>query len=118
MGERVGVRRLVRASRDNVPMWAERLPGMPGAVIDLIDQAKSGDLRFQVESQVLHDIKREIRAAGERDVYAILGAGFIVAAALLFGLQVPDPTMLGDAPFGVWVLGGLGLVMVVNAVRR
>jgi hypothetical protein len=118
MGERVGVRRLMRASRDNVPMWAERLPAIPGAVIDLLDQAKSGDLRFQVESQVLNDLKREIRAAGERDVYAILGAGCIVAAALLFGLGVPDPTLLGEAPFGVWVLGSFGLLMVVNAVRR
>jgi hypothetical protein len=34
-------------------MWAERLPGMPGAVIDLLDQARNGDLRFHVEAGFL-----------------------------------------------------------------
>jgi ubiquinone biosynthesis protein len=118
MGERVGVRRLVRAGREGVPMWAERLPGIPGAVIDLLDQAKHGDLRFHVEAEAFHDIRREVRAAGERGVYAILGAAFIVGATLLFGLRVPDQTMLAEAPFGVWVLGSLGLLMVANALRR
>ena len=99
-------------------MWAERLPGIPGAVIDLLDQAKHGDLRFHVEAQAFHDIRREVRAAGERGVYAILGAALIVSAALLFGLGVSDQTMFCQAPFGVWVLGGFGLLMVANALRR
>ncbi len=118
MGERVGVKRLVRAGRDGVSMWAERLPGIPGAVIDLLDQAKHGDLRFQIEAQELHAIRRELRTARERGVYAILGGAFIVSASVLFGLGVSDQAMLGEAPLGVWVLGGLGLFMIGNALRR
>jgi ubiquinone biosynthesis protein len=117
MSERLGPRRLVRATRETLPMWAERLPGLPGQVVDLLEQFKKGEFHVNVDNRELREIRREVRLAGERNAYAIVGAALIASATVLFGLADKNPAMLGGVPFGVWVLGGLGVLMLGGAFR-
>jgi hypothetical protein len=60
---------------------------------------------------------RDLRAAGQRGVYAILGAAFIVGTALLFGLGARIKPC-SPRPVRLWVLGAFGFLMVANALRR
>lgn len=118
MSERVGVRRIVGATRENLPMWAERLPNLPGHVVDLLEQLKQGDFTLNIHTSKLQDIQREIRIAAERAAYAVAAGAFILSATTLLGLADEDTLMLGDAPFGVWVMGGFGLVLLARAFRE
>jgi hypothetical protein len=54
---------------------------------------------------------------GQRGVYAILGAAFIVGTALLFGLGARIKPC-SPRPVRLWVLGAFGFLMVANALRR
>ncbi len=117
MSERVGVRRLIGEARDSLPLWAERLPGLPGHIVDLVEQIKKGELSLHARVDDLEALRHELRSGTDRKVYAILAAAAILSASLLFGLHERQLSMLGDAPFIVWVLGGFALLLLGGAFR-
>lgn len=118
MSERVGVRSLIRHSRENLPLWAERLPRLPAAVFDVVDQAKSGQLQLHTRSADLRALRRELRQSHRSTVRALLGGACIIGAALLLGLDGMAPRMIYGAPVGTWILGALGVILAAAALAR
>jgi ubiquinone biosynthesis protein len=45
---------------------------------------------------------------------AIIGATFIISAAIIKGLDGYAPTMLGNAPVLTWLLGGVGALILIS----
>jgi ubiquinone biosynthesis protein len=58
-----------------------------------------------------------LRSANRRTVAAIIGAGSLVAAALVYGLDGYAPAVIGGAPLLTWILGGLGVAFIAAALR-
>ena len=116
MSERVGVRKLMAASKENLPQWLNRLPELPAAMLDVLEKAKNGQLKVESQSHQMEEIRREIRRANQRTVFAIIGTGFIVGASVILGLDGYSPAMLGNAPYTAWALGALGVMMLVGAL--
>jgi ubiquinone biosynthesis protein len=69
----------------------------------------------QVRSEDLAAIRRELRRANQRTVLAVVGAACIVSAATIYGLDGFQPMLFGGAPLPVWVLGVLGIYLILTA---
>jgi ubiquinone biosynthesis protein len=114
MAEQIGPRSLIRHLKENVPMWAERLPRLPNLVYDVIEQAKQGKLSVTLEEQQLNEIKGEIRNSNRRNVAAITGTGLFLSAAIVAVLGKFPDTMFWHIPYVSWALGSLAIVVVVS----
>ena len=117
MQERIGPRALVNKFIIQFPAWADQLPDLPNLVQDLLRQS-GGTERQLLQQQALEQLRKEIRHANRRSFHAVIGAALIVSAALLLGLDGLHPTMLGDAPLLSWLLGGVGVLLLLSAWPR
>jgi ubiquinone biosynthesis protein len=115
MRDRVGLRSLVRATRESVPRWIDRLPELPGLTFDVLDRLKQGRIEVSTHDQMLEDIRREIRSVHRRLSSSVAGAGLVIAAGVLHSVGDEVGGHWGAYPAGVWVLAGLGAVMLLRA---
>jgi ubiquinone biosynthesis protein len=118
MRQRVGLRRLLRAAREEMPKWAERLPEMPTVLMQVLDKARAGEVEVATHTPQIEELKREIRRANRRTLLAMIATGCIIGAAGMLGLDGFAPRMLGPAPLVVWALAAAGVVLIVLAMRR
>ena len=114
MGERVGLKSLVRSTRESVPRWINRLPELPGLAFDVLDRLKQGRIEVGTHDQILDEIRREIRNVHRRLSYSVAGAGLIIAAGVLHSMA-DDGGRWTAFPAGVWILGGVGALMLARA---
>lgn len=115
MSEQVGTRALLRAVRENAPQWAEKMPDIPLLVHEVLEQARDGKLQIEWKSKELNEIRREIRQAMVRGYTATIGAAFIISAAVIKGLDGYAPMMIGNAPVLTWLLGGIGVLLLIRS---
>jgi ubiquinone biosynthesis protein len=115
MSEQVGVRSLINSLMRNAPQWAERLPEIPVLLHDALQRVQRGELQSDNATEAqLERLREELRSANRRTFRAIVGAGFIISATVLLGLeQGYAPLIFGNAPLLTWMLGGLGAVVLI-----
>jgi ubiquinone biosynthesis protein len=118
MAEQIGPRSFFRHLRENGPLWLEQLPRLPGLFHDVLEQARDGKLKMELEPRQLDEIKNEIRRANRRSFAVILGSSLLISASLFAALDGFGKTMLGNAPLISWVLIALGGAIVFNAWPR
>ena len=116
MSEQVGARAFLHNLRGSLPVWTEILPEIPQLLHQVLDKAANGKLQVEWSSQELHALRKELKRANRRSIAATLGAGFTVAAALVYGLDGYAPVMLGGAPLLTWLFGAAGIVLVAIAL--
>jgi ubiquinone biosynthesis protein len=115
MSEQIGVRALVRNLKENVPALTETLPELPLLAHKLLEQATTGKLRIEWTSTELRSLRNEIKRANHRTINAIVGAGLLLGAAIIYGLDGYAPTVIFGAPLLSWLCGGLGLaILAIN----
>lgn len=115
MREQVGFRAFFKKLREQAPQWAEKLPYLPVLVHDVLKQAHDAKLRIQWQSDELEKIRGEIKVSVRRTFAAVVGAAFIVSAAVIEGLGGGSPAMLANVPVLTWLLGGMGLLILLLA---
>ncbi len=115
MREQLGARALIRELRKHAPRWGETLPALPGIAFEVLRQARDGKLRVEMHSKEIERVRREIRRSNQRTVLAVVGAALIVSAAALLGLDGYSPRVVAGAPLMTWILGGLGVYLVLAA---
>jgi ubiquinone biosynthesis protein len=115
MSEQVGARAFAGRLRHSLPAWSERLPELPELLHKTLDQASSGKLKLQWESRELERLRRQIRRGNRSTVSAILGAAFLISAALIYGLDGFTPAMIAGAPLLSWLLGIIAIVLFISA---
>ena len=114
MSEQVGFRSLIKGIVRNAPQWAEKLPEIPILLHDVLKRAQQGELRSDKATEAqMKRLRTELRTANRRTFRAIVGAAFIISAALLQGLDGLAPMMLGNAPVLTWMLGGVGAFVLI-----
>ncbi|HEY9198477.1 MAG TPA: ubiquinone biosynthesis regulatory protein kinase UbiB [Gammaproteobacteria bacterium] len=117
MSEQVGARAFVRNLRGSIPGWTEKLPEIPQLLHQVLHQAANGRLRVEWTSEELGKLRRELRASNRRSIAAILGAGFAIAAAVVYALSEQPIGALNDIPLLTWLLGAASLAFIVSAFR-
>ncbi|MBI4005653.1 MAG: ubiquinone biosynthesis regulatory protein kinase UbiB [Gammaproteobacteria bacterium] len=113
MSDRVGLRGLVKGTKENLPHWLDRLPELPNKTIDLIERLRDGRVQVEWKSQEIEKLRNEIRLSNLRIVLAVIGSTFIISAAVIYGLDGYSPVMVGGAPWLTWVFGTIGLGLLV-----
>ena len=95
LSEQLGVRALVKGMQRNLPYIAEHLPDLPQLAFKALDRIANDELRVELRSRQIDDLKREIRIANQRNIRAIIGASFIISASIIIGLDGIAPIMVG-----------------------
>jgi len=112
MHEKMGWQAALDTFKQEIPTWAETLPKLPRMLHDLGKQAQDGQLKMQLSSQDLKQLKQEVREASYRSAGAISGAAFIIGAAIIKGLDGYAPSMLAGIPVLSWVFGLWGGILL------
>lgn len=118
MKEKLGWQAALKSLQQEAPLWAETLPEMPRLLHDLSKQAQAGKLKMNLSSTDINDIKREIRRSSYRSASASAGAAFIIAAAVIKGLDGYSPAMLGELPLLSWVFGVWGAILLFFSLSK
>ena len=118
MSERLGVRGLIKGTRENLPHWIDRLPDMPNKLIDLVDRMRDGKLQFENKSRDIRELRKELKAYNQRTVRALIGSGAMLSAAIIYGLHEKSVTEFAGAPLIAWIAAGIGFVILLLALRE
>lgn len=118
MNERLGIRGLYKSTRRNMPLWIDRLPGLPNKAIHVLERMHEGRLVMEMRSEQMEEVRREIRRHSHRTIYAVAGSIFVLAAAMLLGMDETEPAILAGVPAVSWLLGILGAGLLVVSLRN
>lgn len=111
--EQFGVRSIVKSVIKNAPMWAEKLPEIPGLLYDSLQAQKENEKLLRESITELRNTQYEIRRSSRRNFRAITASAFILSAFVLYGLDNGKMISLGNAPLLTFMLGGLGAVILI-----
>lgn len=118
MSERMGIRGMVKGTRENLPLWIDRLPDMPNKLIDLVDRARDGKLQVENKTRDIHELRKELKTYNQRTVRALIGSGAMLSAAIIYGLNEKFMAMFAGVPVVAWVAAGVGFVILLFAIRE
>ncbi len=115
MHTQIGPQAIFKQFKDNFPLWLEQMPQLPALVHDVLTQAKEGKLTTQLSAQQMKEIKRTLHKNNQRTFTAIVGSSLIIGASVIFALDGYGKFMIEDIPLATWVLGSLGIILLINA---
>ena len=110
MSEQLGTRALIKGMKKNLPYIIEHLPDLPQLVFKTLDRIANDELRVELRSQQLDDLKREMQRANRRSIRAVIGASFVISASIIVGLDGLAPIMVGSGHFLVPLAGAALLI--------
>ena len=110
--DRYSPQRLLTEFSKRLPELITHAPEMPRLVRDFLSQQVNGTHSINMRSSELAELARISRDGQRQTIYAILGAGLLLAAAVLHALDAGGPRILGLTG-AVWVagLGAFGAFM-------
>lgn len=114
MNRQRGPQGWLRALREQAPKWGQSIPRLPNLLHTVLDQAANGQLQLQFQSSQLELLRLEIRQGVRRLFSACIGSALLIAATIT---QTQDSVGLAwwDVPVLSWILGGLGLSLLLYA---
>ena len=107
--ERYSPAQLAREFRKRMPELITAAPDMPRLVRDWLQQQADGRHRIHMVSDDLRQLAEVSRDSQRKTTYAIIGAGLMIAAAVIYSLDAGGPRLLGVAA-AAWIAatGALG----------
>ena len=116
MKDKIGPKSFFKHIKENAPLWAEQLPKIPTLIFDVLDQAKNGELKVELNETQMSEIKQEITTANKRSVRAITGGSLLITAALLWNI---DLTFLNSdiSQLPKFIAGGVGIVLLLSLLK-
>lgn len=117
MSERLGLRGLIKGTRQNLPHWLDRLPELPNKLIDIVDRVRDGKIQMENHSKDVERLRRELKAYNMRTVLAVIGSGALMSAAFIYGVNENNPVTILGAPLITWIAGAFGFILLWMAVN-
>jgi ubiquinone biosynthesis protein len=117
--ERYSPQQLGREFRKRMPELITHAPDMPRLIREWLVQQTNGTQQLQMRSVDLQALVTTFRDGQRNTVFAILGTGLMVAAAVLYALEAGGPQLAG-IPAAVWIaaVGALGAFHAAWPRRR
>ena len=117
MKDKIGPRSFFKHLKENAPLWAEQLPKIPNLIFDVLDQAKKGELKVELNETQMQQIKQEIKSGNNRSLRAISGGSLLITAALLVNV---DLSFLAADYIALpkLIAGGLGITLLLSLLKR
>ena len=113
--ERYGLPRTAERIGRQLPSLLARSPEVPNLLFEALKLASAGKLRTRIDSDDLEQLGRQLGQHNRRLPGSILAAGFIIAAAVLAGYQVPPITLDYSVPAMTSL--ALGLLVAWRSLR-
>lgn len=113
MNEQVGPKAFVNELKSEWPRWGRMLPQMPALAHDVLKKLSEADLANQKQADELNKLRREVAASQRRQYVGFVGAILLLSAFILSALDGYAPTMIYGAPLVSWVLGILGVALLI-----
>lgn len=108
----------LRASmQERLPELMRHAPEMPRLLHSWLRQAARGETAMEIRSKEMQALVDESREGQRRTVFAVLGAGLLVAAALLYALDAEGPRWIG-LPLALWVALAGSIAAFLAALHR
>ncbi len=115
--ERYSANWLAAEFKKRLPEIITRAPEFPRLIHGFLSQQVEGKHRIHIDSHDIAELKR-ISAINQRAaVYAILGSGLMITAAVLFGFDAGGPSW-GGVRAATWVAAASALVCFIAAWPR
>ncbi|MEE8321010.1 MAG: ubiquinone biosynthesis regulatory protein kinase UbiB [Gammaproteobacteria bacterium] len=118
MSDRVGVRGVIRGVKENIPLWLDRLPDLPNKAIDVIEDLHDGKIKLENKSEDIEKLRHEMRTYNRRTVRAVIGSGFLLSAAIIYGLENYISAMLAGVPIAAWITGVIGIILLAASTGK
>jgi ubiquinone biosynthesis protein len=107
--ERYSPANLAAEFRKRLPELVTQAPDMPRLLHDFLAQQVRGEHSLHMRSEDLAELARISRAGQRQTVYAILGTGLMIVAAVLYALEAGGPRLAGiPAAAAIAGLGAFG----------
>jgi ubiquinone biosynthesis protein len=104
MDEQVGARAVIDDLRENLPHVRQALRELPAAIRELSDRASSGNLTFDLHSEEIERMRRELEVQRSQRYWLIVAMTSIISGTLV--LTVGGNVLVGG---GLLVAGLLGI---------
>jgi ubiquinone biosynthesis protein len=115
--ERYSPQRAAQELRKRLPEIMTHLPDMPRLVHAWLKQQVEGKHELALRSRDLNELAQTMKGMQRRIVAAILGAGLLIVAAVLYGFEAGGPSIL-SIPTSSWIAGIGGLWALLAAWPR
>ncbi|HET9484465.1 MAG TPA: ubiquinone biosynthesis regulatory protein kinase UbiB [Xanthomonadales bacterium] len=115
--ERYSIGTLTAELRKRLPEIIAQAPEFPRLVHDFFAQATRGETALTMRSEDLRHLADVTRRGQRRTVFAVMGAGSLVCAALLAALDGPGAHWLG-VPSSAWAALAFAVAGFVVALKR
>ena len=117
ISNRSGIRGLLRNTQENLPYWVERLPDLPGNILDLTERLREGRYTFEWNQQEIEKLRKEMRDSNRRTIQAIIGATLLIGGFIVIGV---NNSLLDPKGFSIlsWILGVTGTAFLLLAFTR
>ena len=103
MNEQVGPRAVFDDLRENLPHFRDALRELPGVMRQISEQAAQGNLKIEVDSRSLQQIRKELKIQQKQRFWLACGMTAIVSGTLLLSL--------GEIPWLGWLLLTAGVAV-------
>jgi len=115
--ERYSPQRLAREFRKRLPELITQAPDMPRLLHAWLTQQVEGRQQLHMHSRQLGEIALAMRQLQRRAVGAIVGAGLLITASVLYAVEASGPRIAG-VPVSAWVAGIGGVWALLAAWPR
>jgi ubiquinone biosynthesis protein len=102
---------------ERLPELMRNAPDMPRLLHAWLRQVSRGETSMEIRSKEMQALVDESREGQRRTVFAVLGAGLLVAAALLYALDAQGPRWIG-LPLALWVALAGSVAAFLAALHR
>ena len=117
MSSRLGVRGLLKGTRDNLPYWLNRLPQLPDKAMNLMERIKDGKIQVELKSGGVDELRREIRRNNRNNIRMISGCVLILAGTVFYVSGSPT-WLIGDIPLLPLLFGAAGGWLVIKVLSE
>jgi ubiquinone biosynthesis protein len=113
MNEQVGPKAFVQGLKREIPKWNRILPQVPMLAYDVLRKLDEADFSNRNQALELEKLRREVSAGQRRQFVGMVGAALVLSAFLVSALDGYAPAMIYGAPLLSWVVGGLGVALLI-----
>jgi ubiquinone biosynthesis protein len=110
MDEQMGGRAMLKNIREDLPQIRDALRELPGVVHYLSQQISRGDLKLNLQSSELRQIRDQLKSQQRHRYWLVVGATAIIAGSLML--------TRGYLPPAAWVLIVAGIFGIIKARPR
>ena len=106
MSEQVGGRAMLDDLRQNLPQLRDALRQLPEAIHHIAEQARSGGLKLNMNSEELKQISRGLEAQKRQRFWLTVAATGVISGAILLALDgntIPGGILLGIGTIAAYV---------------